>query len=134
MQKAPFQRFALWAAAAVCLGTITNSATAGGGSFTRGCAARDMQILQMIEHREITSTVPTDILSDAMLTMMHARIVCYEGYVVDALAIYDAIARSITPISGSVRPAAIRNPMTRSSRRQGESAMFTNILSYALAS
>jgi hypothetical protein len=97
MQKALFQRFALSAAAAVCLGTMTNSATAGGGSFTRGCAARDMQILKMIEHREITSAASTDILSDAMLTMMHAQIVCYEGHVVDALAIYDAIARSITP-------------------------------------
>jgi len=32
-----------------------------------------------------------------MLTMMHARVVCHEGYVMDALAIYDSIAQSITP-------------------------------------
>jgi len=101
VQRTLFQRFALSALAAVCLGTIlgtmTNAATAGGGSFTRGCAARDMQLLRMIEERESTNAVPADILSDAMLTMMHARIVCHEGYVVDALAIYDTVARSITP-------------------------------------
>jgi hypothetical protein len=75
---------------------MTNAAIAGGGSFARGCAARDMQILKMIEERENTNPVSAEILNDAMLTMMHARIVCHEGYVVDALAIYDRIARSIT--------------------------------------
>jgi hypothetical protein len=31
------------AVASICLGTVTNG-IADGGSFTRGCAARDMQI------------------------------------------------------------------------------------------
>jgi hypothetical protein len=30
--------------------------------------------------------------------MMHARIVCHEGYVVDALALYHGIAESVTSI------------------------------------
>jgi hypothetical protein len=33
-----------------------------------------------------------------MLAMMHARIVCHEGYVVDALALYDRIAQGVTSI------------------------------------
>jgi hypothetical protein len=91
------QRFALSALAAVCLGGMTTAATAGGGAFTRGRAARDMQVLLMIENREATNTVSTETLTAAMLTMMHARNVCHGGYVVDALAIYEGIIQSITP-------------------------------------
>jgi hypothetical protein len=36
-------------------------------------------------------------LNDAMLAMLQARIVCHEGYVMDAMTIYDGIARSVTP-------------------------------------
>ena len=86
-----------WVLAALCLGAMIGSATAG--SFTRGCAARDLQILKLIEERENTDTVSADRLSDAMLTMMHARLVCYEGRVMDALAIYDNVAQSLTPNS-----------------------------------
>ena len=97
MTKHLFQRSALSILAAVCLGTMTSAATAGSGAFTRGCAARDMQVLKMIEERETSHAVSAEALSAAMLTMMHARNVCHEGYVVDALAIYDGITRSITP-------------------------------------
>jgi hypothetical protein len=67
------------------------------GSFTRGCAARDLQILMLIEEHENSSAVSADKLSDAMLEMLEARIVCHEGYVMDAMAIYDRIARNVTP-------------------------------------
>jgi hypothetical protein len=95
MQKNLLQRSVRWALAAVYLGTMINSAPAG--SFTRGCAARDLQILKLIEERENSNTVAAEKLSDAMLTMMHARMVCYEGRVRDALAIYDDVVQSITP-------------------------------------
>jgi hypothetical protein len=74
---------------------LTNGAAAG--AFTRGCAARDLQILMLIEERESTSAVAADALSDAMLAMLEARIVCHQGHVVDAMALYDSIARSVTP-------------------------------------
>jgi len=80
---------------AIFLGALTNGAA--GGAFTRGCAARDLQILMLIEERESTNTVAADILNDAMLTMLEARIVCHEGHVLDAMALYDDIARSVTP-------------------------------------
>jgi hypothetical protein len=76
--------------ASACLCTMINSATAG--SFTRGCAARDL----LIEEREDTNTVSADKLSDAMLAMLDARIVCHTGHVMDAMAIYDRIAQSVT--------------------------------------
>jgi hypothetical protein len=79
---------------ALCLGATVNTTTAG--SFTRGCAARDLQILMLIEERENTNAISAERLSDAMATMMNARMICYDGYVVDALAVYDSIARSLT--------------------------------------
>jgi len=83
------------AVAALCLGAMIDRTSAG--SFTRGCAARDLQILMLIEERESTNSISAERLSDAMLTMMNARMTCYDGRVVDALAIYDSIAGSLTP-------------------------------------
>ena len=83
------------ALASAGLVTITN-ATAAGGSFTRGCAARDMQILMMLEQSERAYNISTQQMSDAVHTMMHARMVCFEGNVADALSLYDEIAKSIT--------------------------------------
>jgi hypothetical protein len=95
-----------WVLAAVCLGTMINSATAG--SFTRGCAARDLQILMLIEQRENTNAISAEKLSDAMVTMMHARMVCYEGHVMDALAIYDKVVQSLTPDFAILGPTAMK--------------------------
>jgi len=89
------RHFVRYALAAAYLSAMISSATAG--SFTRGCAARDMQLLMLIEEQESSKAMPGEILSDAILKMMHARVVCHEGHVVDALAIYDSIAQSITP-------------------------------------
>ena len=74
---------------------MISSTTAG--TFTRGCAARDLQILMLIEERESTNAVPAEKLSDAMLSMLEARIVCHDGRVMDAMALYDNIVRDITP-------------------------------------
>jgi hypothetical protein len=83
------------AAAALCLGTAIVATSAG--SFTRGCAARDLQVLGLIEERESTDARSAEILSGAMLTILNARMICYEGHVVDALAIYDDVAKNLAP-------------------------------------
>jgi hypothetical protein len=81
------------------------------GSFTHGCAARDMQILMLLEEREDANTLSAKKLDDAMLTMMQARMVCHDGRVMDAIALYDSIARSIepgTPVAEQPREAFSR--------------------------
>jgi hypothetical protein len=78
------------AVGAVLIGTIT-SGNAGGGAFTRGCAARDMQIMMMLEHREGTNAIT----AQEHREIFDARLVCSEGRVIDALTIYDGIARRI---------------------------------------
>jgi hypothetical protein len=67
------------------------------GAFTRGCAARDLQVLILIKESERSSSASAEIRTDAMLKLLHARMVCHEGHVGDALATYDSISKSITP-------------------------------------
>jgi hypothetical protein len=95
MHKNLLERSVGWALVSACLCTMINGAAAG--SFTRGCAARDLQVLMMIEERENTSAVSAEKLSDAMLTMLEARMMCYEGRIMDAMALYDDIVDGITP-------------------------------------
>jgi hypothetical protein len=97
------KRFVRFALAAICLSAGISDSFAG--SFTRGCAARDMQILMLIEQRETAEAFPTQKSRDAMFTLMHARMVCHQGRVMDALAIYDTIAQTI--VSESVLPGRI---------------------------
>jgi hypothetical protein len=94
MHQNMFRHSVRWAFVSICLCTMINGATAG--SFTRGCAARDIQILMLIEEREDTNAVSRDQLSEAMLAMLEARIVCHEGHVMDAMALYDSIVQSVT--------------------------------------
>ena len=96
-----------WMLATVVVGVMTHAAAAG--SFTRGCAARDFQLLSLIEEQENAGTIAVDKISDALLEMMHARIVCHQGRVLDALAIYDTVAESVRPIrSGRAQATGIK--------------------------
>jgi hypothetical protein len=88
--------FRPWMLATVIVSVMTHTAAAG--SFTRGCAARDLQLLTLIEEQENAGSIPAQKITEALLEMMHARIVCHQGQVLDALAIYDAVAASVRPI------------------------------------
>ena len=77
-------------AAAILIGGTAESMAAG-GPFTRGCAARDMQIMMMLE----AGAISPQKLNDAVRSMTHARMMCFDGQVMDALALYDQIAHSI---------------------------------------
>ena len=77
-------------AAAILVAGATDAMTAG-PVFTRGCAARDIQLVRMLD----AGTVSPQKLNDVIRTMRRARSMCFEGHVVDALALYDDIAHSI---------------------------------------
>ena len=94
MSKKLFKFLAPITVALACLGAIIGETNAG--SFTRGCAARDLQILMLIEDRENANAVSKQQVIDAIQTMLHARIVCHQGRVVDALKIYDTIGETFT--------------------------------------
>lgn len=77
-------------AAAILIGGTVEGSTAG-GTFTRGCAARDMQVMMMLE----AGTIAPQKMKDAFRDMTHARTMCFDGQVMDALALYDQIVHSI---------------------------------------
>jgi hypothetical protein len=83
--------------ALAALGLVILTGSANAGSFTRGCAARDIQVLSLVEERESTGAISSQGSTVAILTILHARMVCFEGRVLDALAIYDDVSNSITP-------------------------------------
>jgi len=56
-----------------------------------------MQVLMLIEDRESTRAVSADQLRDAMFFNYARADRLSRGHVLDALAIYDGIAQSITP-------------------------------------
>jgi hypothetical protein len=97
------------ALAALCLGTTVNGTIAG--SFTRGCAARDLEILMLIEERESTNTISPERLSDAITMMMDARMICREGREAGALTVYDNLATSLAPsINRRILPTLMISP------------------------
>ena len=107
MPKTCPRRLISWMLATFVISMMAHAATAG--SFTRGCAARDLQLLTVIEEQENAGSIPSEKISEALLEMMHARIVCHQGRVLDALAIYDAVSESVRPIrSGRAYATEIR--------------------------
>jgi hypothetical protein len=78
-------------AAAILIGSAAEAMTAG-SAFTRGCAARDIQLVMMLD----AGAIAPQKLNDVVRTMRRARSMCFDGHVVDALALYDDIAQSIT--------------------------------------
>ena len=55
-----------------------------------------MQIMMMLEQRESPDGIATQELKETLNTIFDARMVCAEGRVLDALEIYDSVARRIT--------------------------------------
>jgi hypothetical protein len=96
MQKNLFQHTVRWVLATVCLSMMVESSSAR--SFAQQCAVRDMQVLMSIEERQSASAISADKVSDAVFALVNARMVCQEGNVMDALAIYDSIAESIAAV------------------------------------
>jgi len=89
MSENRIRRFARISVIAVCLGLPLGSATAS--PLNLNCATRDRQVLMLLEQR--ANGASHQAMTDALNTMMDARITCHEGRVLDALSIYDGIAQ-----------------------------------------
>lgn len=90
---------------AICAGTLFFSSAAD--ASLRGCATRDLQVLMLIEERESANAISAPARIEALDAMMHARSVCRQGRVLDALALYEGISegiRSDAPRSGHRSP------------------------------
>jgi hypothetical protein len=76
---------------ATILVVSASSSMAAGNAYTRGCAARDIQVMMMLE----AGPLPPHKMNAVVRDVVHARMMCFDGHVVDALALYDNIASSI---------------------------------------
>ena len=61
------------------------------GRFARECALKETTVITLIEDHAAAEDLPADRLGAAGLTMLRARLICYEGRVGDALALYESI-------------------------------------------
>jgi hypothetical protein len=87
------ERRVLPALAVVACLAMAISATAQGqaGQFARECALKETMVITLIEDHGAAEDVPAAQLSDAAMTMLRARSVCYEGREGEALALYQSI-------------------------------------------
>jgi hypothetical protein len=81
------------AVAAISLLATIPGNMAAGSALINGCVTRDAQVMMMLE----SSNVSTRHMNGTLNTIMHARMMCFDGQVMDALALYDDIAHSIAP-------------------------------------
>jgi hypothetical protein len=55
------------------------------------CALREIKAITLIGDHGAAGDIPSDKLAAAGVTLFEARLICYEGRVDDALALYDSI-------------------------------------------
>src|SRR5436190_24364198 len=75
-----------------CLAMAISAMAQGqAGQFARECALKETTVITLIEDHGAAEDLPADRLGAAGLTMLRARLTCYEGRVAEALALYDSI-------------------------------------------
>jgi hypothetical protein len=60
-------------------------------SFAAICAQKEIQVITLIEDHGAAADLASDTLGDAGVTMLRARMACYDGHVSEAVALYDQI-------------------------------------------
>ena len=70
--------------------------------FPQACAVKDVAVVTLIEDHGAAGNMPADRLGKAGQTMLDARMVCREGRVGEALALYQSIL-DLGPVA-SLRP------------------------------
>jgi hypothetical protein len=64
----------------------------------RLCAARDVEVITLIEDHGAANDVVPERLYKAGLAQMEARAACSDGRVTEGIALYDEIIRSLGPM------------------------------------
>ena len=72
-----------------------NNAIAQATSDEARCAARDLEVVIVIEDRGAANDVAAEQLAKAGLAQLDARAVCFKGRVTEGVALYDEIISSL---------------------------------------
>jgi hypothetical protein len=91
------------AVVACVLGSGTAGANEQSTPFATACALKETAVITLIEDHAEAQDLPSDRLGEAGLAMLRARLVCYEGRVDEALALYDGILK-IGPVVSLRKP------------------------------
>ena len=94
------------AKAMVMLATIVTSvlgidgapAVAQDAASMRLCAARDVEVVTLIEDHGTANDIAPEKLAKAGLTQMDARVACSNGHMGDGIALYNDILRALGPM------------------------------------
>lgn len=74
------------------LATTTSAMVQGQtGPLASECALKELAVITLIDDHGAAGDLPADRLADAGLTMLRARLTCYEGRVSEALALYGSV-------------------------------------------
>jgi hypothetical protein len=79
------------------IGAYAASAMAEAGVGSPRCAARDVQVIVLVEHHGASEDIGPEILAKAGLMQMQARLACSAGRKAEAVALYDEIITSLGP-------------------------------------
>ena len=94
------------AKAMLVLATIVTSVLGIGGApavaqdaaSKRLCAARDVEVVMLIEDHGEANDIAPEQLAKAFLTQMDARVACSNGHMEDGIALYNDILRALGPM------------------------------------
>jgi hypothetical protein len=78
------------------IGGVPAVAQAASGSPL--CAARDLQVIILIEEHGTANDIASERLSKAGLAQMDARLACSDGRVKEGVALYDGIIGALGPM------------------------------------
>jgi hypothetical protein len=103
--RTPMSRLllSLVGAAVVFAATTATAAESLSVTFATACALKETRVITLIEDHGAAEDLSSDRLGDAGLTMLRARMACYEGRVGEALALYDSVL-SLGPVVSLRKP------------------------------
>ena len=91
-------RIALGTIALVLLAIPADAGADQTHSFAPVCAARDLEVVNLIEQHGQAQDMASERVANATMTMMQAREACAAGRTDEALAVYDGIIGSLNPM------------------------------------
>jgi hypothetical protein len=89
----------LLAATGVCVAAATVAFAEQPPVLSPECSMREVKAITLIEDHGEAGDVASEKLGEAGLTLLTARMTCYQGRVKEALALYDQIL-SLGPVQG----------------------------------
>jgi hypothetical protein len=94
------RRFLAAVFAAMMLGPFGSAPALAGSAVATACAARDLVVFSLIEKHGEDRSLPAEIVADAAMRLLDARVACRDGQEAEALAIYAVLGARLAGADG----------------------------------